>query len=68
MDASQLHQEQADTLSAPSAPSVVQTAAPAPVKPVVPTEDPNAPLPVSKAPPITPVRTPIANPFDILDR
>jgi hypothetical protein len=69
MDANQFHQEQASTLHAPSAPSAVQTPAPAsaPVKPV-PIEDPNAPLAVSKAPPITPVRTPIANPFDILDR
>jgi hypothetical protein len=69
MDANQFHKEQTTTLSAPSARNVVQTAAPAsaPVKPVL-IEDPNAPLPVSKAPQINPVRAPIANPFDILDR
>jgi hypothetical protein len=69
MDASQLHKAQAAALSVPGAPNAAQTAAPAPA-PVnaVPLEDPNAPLPVSKTPRINPVRSPIVNPYDILDR
>jgi hypothetical protein len=69
MDANQMHRAQAVTMSPPNA---VKAAAPAPATvnavPVVPTEDPNAPLPTSKAPPINPVRAPISNPYDILDR
>ena len=69
MDADQLHQEQAATLNVPGVPNAAQTAtpAPAPVK-AVPIDDENAPLPVSKAPQINPVRPSIANPYDILDR
>ena len=67
MDANQLHKEQAAALSVPGAPNPAQTATPAPVK-AVPIDDEDAPLPVSKAPQINPVRSPIANPYDILDR
>ena len=68
MDANQLHKEQATTLSAPGAPNAAQTAPPAaPVKPI-PINDEDAPLPVSKESQINPVRSPIGNPYDILDR
>jgi hypothetical protein len=67
MDVDQLHKEQAATLSVPGAPKTAQTATPAPVK-TVPTEDPDAPLPVNKALQINPVHAPIANPYDILNR
>ena len=69
MSAAQLHKEQAAALSVPGASTTAQTAAPAPLSvKTVPIEDPNAPLPVSKVPPINPVRSPIANPYDILNR
>jgi len=69
MDANQLHKEQAATLSISSVPNAVQTPTPAPV-PVksVPIDDEDAPLPVNSVPPINPVRSPIANPYDILNR
>jgi hypothetical protein len=67
MDADQLHKEQAAALSVPGASKTAQIAAPAPIK-TVPTEDPDAPLPVNKALQINPVHAPIANPYDILDR
>ncbi|HEV3271554.1 MAG TPA: hypothetical protein VGZ93_05175 [Candidatus Methylacidiphilales bacterium] len=69
MDVDQLHKEEAASLSVPGASKTAQPAAspqPATVK-AAPTEDPNAPLPVSKALQINPVRSPIANPYDILD-
>jgi len=67
MDANQLRKEQAAALSVPSLQNTSQTTTPTPVKPV-PINDEDAPLPVSKTPPINPVRAPIANPFDILNR
>ena len=67
MDANQLHKAQALALSVPSLPNTAQTPAPAPVK-AVPINDEDAPLPVSKIPQINPVRAPIANPYDILNR
>jgi hypothetical protein len=66
MDAAQLHRAQAVTLSVPGA-NAAPTAAPAPDKPI-PIDDQDAPLPVSKTPQINPVRSPIANPYDILNR
>jgi hypothetical protein len=68
MDASQLHREQSAELTPAKAttsnlPPIVN----APTKPV-PVVDPNAPMPVTKIPQITPVRGSIAKPFDILDR
>jgi len=70
MDATQLHKQQSTALNIPGVPNPAQpaTAATTPPIPTVPIEDPNAPLPVSKEQPINPVREPIANPFDILDR
>jgi hypothetical protein len=69
MDAGQLHQEQTATLSAPGVPHAAQAPTPAPVTAKqIPVNDDVTPLPVSKAPQINPVRTPIANPYDILDR
>jgi hypothetical protein len=67
MDADQLHKKQAAALSVPGAPKTAQPPTPAPVK-AVPIDDENAPLPVSKEPQINPVRSPIANPYDILNR
>jgi hypothetical protein len=67
MNADQLHQEQAATLSVSGAKKAAPTAVTAPVKPA-PTEDPDAPLSVDKALQINPVRAPIANPYDILNR
>jgi hypothetical protein len=69
LDADQLHREQAGALNVPSPPKIAQTPAksPEPVK-TVPTQDPDAPIPVSQVPQISPVRPPIANPFDILNR
>ena len=69
MDADRLHQTQAATLHAPVPPNgaKTQTAATPPPKPA-PTEDPEAPTPVSRVPQINPVRAPIASPFDILNR
>ena len=69
MDANQLHKSEAAALSAPSAQNTSQTPAPAPVAAkAVPVNEEDAPLPVSKEPPINPVRSPIANPYDILNR
>jgi hypothetical protein len=69
MDAGQMHKQQAANASLPGAPKAAQTAAnvPPPVN-AAPVEDPSAPLPVSKTPQISPVRSPIASPYDILDR
>jgi len=70
MDANQLHKAQALALSVPTVPSLANTAqasASAPVK-AVPINDADAPMPVSKVPQINPVRAPIANPYDILNR
>jgi hypothetical protein len=69
MDANQLHKEQAAKLSVQGLPTTTQTttAATTPVK-AVPIVDPEAPIPVSKTQQINPVRTPVANPFDILNR
>lgn len=66
MNAEQLHNQQPAPSTVPSAPKTAKTP-PAPVN-AAPIEDPNAPEPVSKSPQITPVRAPIANPFDILNR
>jgi hypothetical protein len=68
MDANQLHKDQAAALSVPVAPSAAKATAPAPVVKAVPIEDPDAPTPVSKVPQINPVRAPIANPYDLLNR
>jgi len=67
MDADQLHKEQAATLSVPGGKKATPTPVTAPVK-TAPTEDPDAPLTVDKALQINPVRAPIANPYDILNR
>jgi len=69
MDADQLHKSEDATLSIRGAPTAAKTltVAPTAVK-APPVEDPDAPLPVNKVPPINPVRSPIANPFDILNR
>jgi hypothetical protein len=67
MDANQLHKTQAGSLTARGVANTAPTPTPAPAKPV-PANDEDAPLPVSKTPPISPVRSPIANPFDILNR
>ncbi len=66
-DADQLHKEQALAFKGPSAANGSPQKASPPVK-VVPIEDPEAPIPVSKEPQINPVRSPIANPYDILNR
>ena len=67
MDADQLHRQEAAAVALPVAPKAPQTSQPAPtpvpVKPD-PADDPDAPMPVSQVPQITPVRAPIANPFD----
>jgi hypothetical protein len=63
-DADQLHREQAAALTPLGATKTVSLAPvvkPAPI-------DFDAPLPVNKIPPISPVRGPIANPYDILNR
>lgn len=72
MDADRLHEAQAAALSVPGAPTgtnpaQTQPTVPPIVKPVQ-VDDQDTPLPVSKVPPINPVRSPIANPYDILDR
>lgn len=69
MDANQLHKAETDALSVPGQTNAAQkpTAVSTPVK-TVPTEDPEAPIPVNQLPQINPVRAPIANPFDILNR
>jgi len=69
MDASQLHKTQAAALSAQTAPTTAkkQTSAPVPAQ-AAPTDDPDAPIPVSKVPQINPGRPAIANPYDILNR
>jgi len=69
MDANQLHQQQASTLSIPGATKTAQAATPtpAPAKPAS-TDDEDAPLQVNKAPVINPIRPAIANPYDILNR
>jgi hypothetical protein len=69
MDAAQLHKEQATALSVPSLPNAAQPPTAATTTPVqTPLDDPNAPMPVSKAPQINPIRAPLANPYDILNR
>jgi hypothetical protein len=68
MTTDQLHKEEADALSVPTASGATTNAAPSVVIPVAPIADPEAPMPASKTLPINPVRAPIANPFDILNR
>jgi hypothetical protein len=70
MDAAQLHKEQSASLQVPGAsnPAKAASANAVPPKATPVTEDPEAPMPVSTVPQITPVRAPIANPFDILNR
>jgi hypothetical protein len=69
MTADLLHKAQSAllTLQNPTTSAQIPVAAPAPAK-TFPTEDPNAPIPVSKEPLIIPIRAPIADPYDILDR
>jgi hypothetical protein len=69
MDADQLHQTQAATLNPSTPNSPAKTAkTPPPVNVnAKPVEDQEAPMPVDKTPAITPIRSPIANPFDILN-
>jgi hypothetical protein len=68
MDATQLHKAQAVTLSAPTPANAIQpTPVTTPTKPA-PIVDQNAPIPVSHEHQITPIRGPIASPFDILNR
>jgi len=71
MDANELHKAQAAALNVPSLPGATQAGSTTPnsaVIPVAPIADPEAPMPVNKTPPINPIRSPIANPFDILNR
>jgi hypothetical protein len=69
IDADQLHKSQAASLSGPVAQGAQPTPATAalPAKPI-PVNDEDAPTQVSKEPTINPVRAPIANPYDILNR
>jgi len=67
-DADQLHRAEAASLSPTGVIGPPQAAAaPAAVKPI-PINDEDAPVPASKLPVITPIRAPIANPYDILNR
>ena len=71
MDAEQLHREQASYLAPPTARPLGpnQTTAATPAKPTVaPLENLHEPVPISQMPVINPVRAPIANPYDILNR
>jgi hypothetical protein len=69
MTADELHKRDLIKLAPPSATkqTTPTTAAAAPAK-NVPLEDPDEPIPISRQPIITPIRAPIANPYDILDR
>jgi hypothetical protein len=69
MSADELHKQQAVKLSVAGVAPGAQPAASAAtkIKPV-PSDDSDAPIPVNKEPQINPVRAPIANPFDILNR
>jgi hypothetical protein len=66
MNADQLHKAQAASLSAPSPLRAAPVTEPVKVKPV-PIDDSDAPTPASKLTPISPVRSPISNPYDILN-
>ena len=68
-DADQLHHAETASLSPKGVTAGPQAAAttPVPAKPI-PVDDEDAPVPVSKQPVINPVRAPIANPYDILNR
>jgi hypothetical protein len=68
-DADQLRHAQAAALNPQGLPGAPQPAATTqvPAKPIPINED-DAPVPASKQPVINPVRAPIANPFDILNR
>ena len=71
MDAEQLHRAQATYLN-PAVPKSAttgqaSTANPAPA-PAPPLENLHEPVPISQMPVINPVRPPIANPYDILNR
>jgi hypothetical protein len=69
MTAERLQKEQAAALSVPSVAKAAATTTPAAASVnATPVEDPDAPMPVSQAPVINPVRAPIANPYDILNR
>ncbi len=71
MDAEQLHRAQADYLAPPapkSAPSKQQTADTAIKPPTTPRDDPEQPIQGKEMPVITPVRAPLGNPYDILNR
>ncbi len=70
MDADQLHRAQASSLIAPNTAhaAATSTTTTAPTLKAAPVVDPEAPTPVSQVPQINPVRTPIASPYDILDR
>jgi hypothetical protein len=66
--AEQLHRAQAVALNPDGlAPLPVTPTTPAQPKPM-PVNDEDAPLPVSKTPVLSPVRAPIGNPYDILNR
>jgi hypothetical protein len=66
MNADQLHKNEAAAMGLPN--SAPTTKTPAPNINAKPVEDPEAPIPVSKSQQLNPVRPPIANPFDILNR
>jgi hypothetical protein len=71
MDADQMHRAQAADLNPPVAKKAdgadqTATAAPAPDKAKLPDYD--VPVPISQLPVITPIRAPIADPYDILNR
>ena len=71
MDVDELHRQEVAHVAAPTDAKnskTVTTPTTTQQPPVVPTEDPNAPIPVSQLPVVTPVRAPIANPYDILNR
>jgi hypothetical protein len=66
----QLHKSQAGQLSVPGSQNLTKSSAPTapPKASQTPAPDPNAPIQATQLPPVNPVRAPIANPFDILNR
>jgi hypothetical protein len=66
----QLHKQQANSLSVAGPPRALPVTASTPpqVNKPIPIDDSDAPTPASKLTPISPVRSPISNPYDILNR
>ena len=65
--ADQIHRAQMAALD-PKTGLPVNPTTPAVVPKAIPVNDEDAPMPISKGPVINPVRAPIGNPYDILDR